>query len=174
MGIADVANSLCLSLPDTSSGMQFSQFALRLALNIGDVPQASAATGPSSIGGSGASEEHPEDSAASGSRPFTNFRENSVDGTAPPSDELGISLIETYSERVDTRYSFLDLDEILEWHRDRERLSYISLQSLTASQQFGLFKLYLVYAVGSGLLSLTDKQAALPTPEVSDTRVPSS
>ncbi|CAG7964690.1 unnamed protein product [Penicillium nalgiovense] len=165
MGIADVANSLCLSLPDTSSGMKFSQFALHLALNINDVPQASATTGPSSTRDSGVSEEHPENFAASGNYPITNVRENGVDGTGPPSDELGIRLIETYSERVDTRYAFLDLDEILEWHRDRERLSYISLQSLTASQQFGLFKLYLVYAVGSGLLSLTEKQAALPTPE---------
>lgn len=153
--------------------MKFSQFALHLALNINDVPQASATTGPSSTRDSGVSEEHPENFAASGNYPITNVRENGVDGTGPPSDELGIRLIETYSERVDTRYAFLDLDEILEWHRDRERLSYISLQSLTASQQFGLFKLYLVYAVGSGLLSLTEKQAALPTPEVSETRVPS-
>ncbi|KAJ5513859.1 Transcription factor [Penicillium fimorum] len=165
MGIADVANSLCLSLPDTSSGIELSQFALHLALNIGDVSKASTTTGRTSTGDSGLSEEHPESSAAVGNYPFTNAIENGIHGTGPPSDELGVKLIETYSERVDSRYSFLDLDEILQWHRDRERLSSISLQSLSASQQFGLFKLYLVYAVGSGLLSLTEKQASLPTPE---------
>ncbi|KAJ5835271.1 Transcription factor [Penicillium robsamsonii] len=165
MSIADVTNSLCLSLPDTSSGIELSQFALHLALNIGEVSKASATTGRTSTGDSGLSEEHPESSAAVGNYPFTNDIENVTHGTGPPSDELGVKLIETYSERVDSRYSFLDLDEILQWHRDRERLSSISLQSLSASQQFGLFKLYLVYAVGSGLLSLTEKQASLPTPE---------
>ncbi|KAJ5434651.1 Transcription factor, partial [Penicillium cf. griseofulvum] len=165
MSIADVANSLCLSLPDTSSGIEFSQFALHLALNIGDVSQGSTTIGPSLTGDSGVSEGHPARSAPAGSYPFTKVLHTSVDGTEPPSDELGARLIETYSERVDSRYSFLDLDEVLQWHRDRERLSHISLQSMTASQQFGLFKLYLVYAVGSGLLSLTEKQASLPAPE---------
>ncbi|KAJ5384257.1 Transcription factor [Penicillium concentricum] len=164
MSIADVANSLCLSLPDTSSGMEFSQFALHLALNIGDVSQASATTDRSSTGDTSMSEEHLESSAAR-NYPFTNVVESGVNGTGLPSDELGVRLIKTYSERVDSRYSFLDLDEIMQWHQDRETLFHISLKSLTASQQFGLFKLYLVYAVGSGLLSLTEKQASLPTPE---------
>ncbi|KAJ5130052.1 Transcription factor [Penicillium bovifimosum] len=159
INIGDVANSLCLSLPDTSSGMDFSQFALHLALNLGDVSQDSArrkvTTGLS---------EAQEGSPSSEVYPFTNGIENR-DGSGPPSDELGVRLIETYSERVDSRYPFLDLEEVLEWHRNRESFSHLGPESLTASQQFGLFKLYLVYAVGSGLLSLTEKEASLPAPE---------
>ncbi|KAJ5550220.1 Transcription factor [Penicillium sp. DV-2018c] len=168
ISIGDVANSLCLSLPDTSSGMDFSQFALHLALNLGDASQISAgrkaSPGASAFGDPGLSRSQ-EGSPGSGAYPFSNTIGNRAHGSGPPSDELGVRLIETYTERVDSRYPFLDLEEVLEWHRNRESLSRLDPGSLTASQQFGLFKLYLVYAVGSGLLSLTEKETSLPAPE---------
>lgn len=159
-------------MPDASSFADSSQFGLHLALNLSDVAQASTmskagTTSPQSTEDSHSQGDRLDTSPSSGSYPFTSIMDNHAEGAGPPSEDLGMKLIETYSERLDWRYPFLDLDQILELHQGREALSRVDPQSLTANQRFGLFKLYLVYAIGSGLLALTEKQTSSPTPEVS-------
>ncbi|KAJ5833665.1 Transcription factor [Penicillium riverlandense] len=171
ISIGDVqVNSLCFDLPNTSSFANSSQFGLHLALNLSDVAQASTVskagtTSPQSTGDFHSQDDRSDTSPSSGNYPFTAVMDNHAEGAGPPPEELGTKLIETYSERLDWRYPFLDLDQIVELHQEREILSRVEPQSLTANQRFGLFKLYLVYAVGSGLLALTEKQTSSPTPE---------
>ncbi|KAL4894291.1 fungal-specific transcription factor domain-containing protein [Aspergillus ambiguus] len=158
MGIGDVVNSLCFDLPEASSFSESSQFGLHLALNLGDPARNSP---PRSTGDL----LHQDSPASSGNHSTSSAIANCAGGAGPPSEELGTKLIQTYFERLDWRYPFLDLDEILSLHEERERLSQIDHQSLTKCQQFGLFKLYIVYAVGSGLLLLTEKDISSPMPE---------
>ncbi|KAK2751324.1 hypothetical protein FQN55_001059 [Onygenales sp. PD_40] len=170
ISVGDVMNSLCFDLPNASSFAGSSQFGLHLALNLGDVAQAStlsktATNTPNSTGDLYPQDERLPNSPGSGNYPFTTIVENHISGAGPPSDDLGRKLIETYSDRLDWRYPFLDLDEILELHCDRENLSRADPQSLPGNKRFGLFKLYLVYGVGSGLLALTEKQTTSPMPE---------
>ncbi|KAL5344068.1 fungal-specific transcription factor domain-containing protein [Aspergillus crustosus] len=139
ISIGDVVNSLCGDLPGTSSVSASSPFGLHLALNLGDVARTNSSPGRTETSpGSAANYPYP------------------ADGASPPTEELGLKLIDAYEERLNWRYPFLDLDEIRALHRDRDNLS--------TSQQ-GLFKLNLVYAIGSGLLDLTEKRTSSPMPE---------
>ncbi|KAL5361822.1 fungal-specific transcription factor domain-containing protein [Aspergillus floccosus] len=160
ISIGDVVNSLCFDLPETSSVSESSQFGIHLALNLGDVARNSS---PKSTWDIHQAERFDPSPASSGQYPLAGNADR-AESAGPPSEQLGAKLIETYSERLDWRYPFLNLDEIMGLHRDRERLSQIDPQSLTTAQQFGLFKLYLVYAIGSGLLVLTEKTSS-PMPE---------
>ncbi|KAF9892144.1 hypothetical protein FE257_002550 [Aspergillus nanangensis] len=166
ISIGDVVNSLCLS-----SFADSSQFGLHLALNLGDIVSKSTTNSPNSPGSFPPEEQHQHQQrldpspSNSGHYPFVAAIEPRAEGAGPPSEDLGIKLIHTYSERLDWRYPFLDLEEILSLHRERDRLARVDPASLTASQRFGLFKLYLVYAIGSGLLALTEKQTSSPMPE---------
>ncbi|KAL2794882.1 fungal-specific transcription factor domain-containing protein [Aspergillus keveii] len=147
IAIGDVVNSLCWDLPGTSSVSATSQFGLHPALNIGDVARTHTSPGDSR------QEESPGSQGG-----YSNIGPdgNNTQGASPPSEELGAKLIDAYVERLDWRYPFLDLDEIRALHRDRDHLP--------TSEQ-GLFKLYLVYAIGSGLLDLTEKRTSSPMPE---------
>ncbi|OJJ07148.1 hypothetical protein ASPVEDRAFT_201776 [Aspergillus versicolor CBS 583.65] len=153
IGIGGVVNSLCSDLPERSSVSESLQFGVHLALNLGSSPNS---TGD--VHTQHGIAETPT-AASPGEYPFIRSLANNAEGASPPSEELGAKLIDAYSERLEWRYPFLDLEEVRELHRDRERLSQ------AATQQFGLFKLYLVYAIGSGLLDLTEKRTSSPMPE---------
>ncbi|KAL2817563.1 fungal-specific transcription factor domain-containing protein [Aspergillus granulosus] len=148
ISIGDVVNSLCWDLPGTSSVSESSQFGLHPALNLGDVARTHTSPGDS--------HRQDESPGGAGNYPYPRSTENRTEGASPPPEELGAKLIDAYAERLDWRYPFLNLDELKSLHRDRDHLS--------TSQQ-GLFKLYLVYAIGAGLLDLTEKRISSPMPE---------
>ncbi|RAO70614.1 uncharacterized protein BHQ10_006626 [Talaromyces amestolkiae] len=90
-------------------------------------------------------------------RPLT-LEEIRKKSAGPPSDEEGLRFISAYFTRVATRYPFMDWGEMEKLHSDRLRLS--TSNNLSRRERFGTFKLYLVYAIGSSLLALTEKDFA--------------
>lgn len=86
-----------------------------------------------------------------------------------PSDELGSRILETYFTRLHSRYPFLDRKRTWQLHEDRGRLAKIKREDLTQADRYGIFKLNLIYAIGSTmLLQITSNKPYVYTqPEVS-------
>ncbi|KAJ3562324.1 hypothetical protein NPX13_g8605 [Xylaria arbuscula] len=90
-------------------------------------------------------------------------RQEMVARTAePPADEHGTALVNVYLNQPQTRYPFLDEREIWDLHAKRMTLNTTPVQQLTKAERFGLFKLYMVYAIGAMLIQLTERNT--PTP----------
>lgn len=70
----------------------------------------------------------------------------------PPNDEMGNRILDAYFTRMHLRYPFLDRSDILDSHAKR----FAENESPTAQDQFGTFKIYMIYAIGSTLLKLTE------------------
>lgn len=68
----------------------------------------------------------------------------------PPNDDMGARILSAYFSRTYHRYPFLDRSDIIERHADRFVQENSSLED-----QFGTFKLYMIYAIGSTQLKLT-------------------
>lgn len=75
----------------------------------------------------------------------------------PPNDEMGDVILEAYLTRVHLRYPFLDRAEILERHANR-----FSQSNLTPQDQYGTFKIYMIYAIGATMLRLTEQYDYTP------------
>lgn len=84
----------------------------------------------------------------------------------PPNDEMGLRIINAYLGRVHNKYPFLDRDELWKLHRARWQLEKIKPEDLTQTERFGIFKLYIVYAIASTMMVLSEKYDYTP-PEVS-------
>ncbi|KAF7522656.1 hypothetical protein G7054_g12081 [Neopestalotiopsis clavispora] len=80
----------------------------------------------------------------------------------PPSDTLGHNILTAYFHQIHPRYPFLDPEEVWNLHQDRMVLSSTPVPNLTKAQRFGVFKLYMVYAIGAMLLQLTEKHTTSP------------
>ncbi|KAI1824832.1 fungal-specific transcription factor domain-containing protein [Xylaria intraflava] len=80
----------------------------------------------------------------------------------PPTDEQGTALLNAYLNQPQTRYPFLDEREIWDLHASRMTLSKTPLKQLAKAERVGLFKLYMVYAIGAMLIQLTERNT--PTP----------
>ncbi|RDW56761.1 hypothetical protein BP6252_13984 [Coleophoma cylindrospora] len=76
-----------------------------------------------------------------------------------PSEQNGSRMITAYFTRLHPRHPFLDRLEVWRLHDDRVRLT--TSTNLSKSERFGIFKLYLVYAIGATLVQSTDKSANL-------------
>ncbi|KAI0127743.1 putative C6 transcription factor [Xylariales sp. AK1849] len=144
---------------------------LNLALNLGEIVQAtvwnkaiptrkdSPTTGRrESVMSAGA-----KSGAPNGSHAIT-MQELFANGAEPPGDELGRNILAAYFRQIHPRYPFIDPDEVWRLHRDRIALSSTPASNLTKPQRFGIFKLYMVYAIGAMLLQLTEKHTT-PPPE---------
>ncbi|KAI1842322.1 hypothetical protein JX266_011490 [Neoarthrinium moseri] len=83
----------------------------------------------------------------------------------PPSDELGYNILAAYFNQIHPRYPFVDPVEVWALHRDRLSLASTPSTNLNKAQRFGIFKLYMIYAIGAMLLQLTEKHTTSP-PEV--------
>ncbi|KAK4861357.1 hypothetical protein LT330_004273 [Penicillium expansum] len=70
----------------------------------------------------------------------------------PPTDEMGTRILETYFTRLHSRYPFINRKQVWQIHADRWRLAKIKREDLTRSDQFAIFKLNLVYAIGATML----------------------
>lgn len=85
--------------------------------------------------------------------------------TEPPNDEMGARILQAYLTRLHVRYTFLDRRELWKLHESRFRLAKAKREELTQAERFGIFKLYLVYAIGATTLELSEKYTYVP-PEV--------
>ncbi|KAJ4396646.1 hypothetical protein N0V93_000867 [Gnomoniopsis smithogilvyi] len=77
----------------------------------------------------------------------------------PPDDEYGRKLLEAYCAQLHPRYPFLDIRALWTLHSERLVWRARSIGSLSMTERFGIFKLYLVYAIGAMLLNLTEKKS---------------
>lgn len=84
----------------------------------------------------------------------------------PPNDEMGSRIVDVYISRIHSRYPFFDRDELWKLHHARWDLAKANTEDLTRTERFGIFKLYMVYAIASTLISLTEKYD-YTAPEVS-------
>ncbi|KAH6972816.1 fungal-specific transcription factor domain-containing protein [Ilyonectria sp. MPI-CAGE-AT-0026] len=80
----------------------------------------------------------------------------------PPDESLGSRILNAYLLRLHPRYPFLDPAEVWELHRDRADLTSFATAAQILSRRFKIFKLYMVYAIGSTLLQLTDNVTVSP------------
>ncbi|KAI0389273.1 fungal-specific transcription factor domain-containing protein [Xylariaceae sp. FL0594] len=83
----------------------------------------------------------------------------------PPGEERGTALVNAYLNQPQTRYPFLDEREIWDLHSRRLTLHSTPLQQLSKTERFGLFRLYMVYAIGAMLIQLTERNATTTPPE---------
>ncbi|KAK7990959.1 hypothetical protein PG990_015239 [Apiospora arundinis] len=122
----------------------------------------SSATGTSfSCGGGESPATTTYGSAPTPTKPIT-MDEVIANSAGPPSDELGLSILAAYFSQIHPRYPFLDPAEVWALHRERFALAATPIPHLTKQQRFGIFKLYMVYAIGAMLLQLTEKQTSSP------------
>lgn len=85
--------------------------------------------------------------------------------TEPPNDEMGGRMLHAYLTRLHVRYPFIDRIELWCLHEDRWRLARTKREELTRSEKFGIFKLYLIYAISATIIQLSEKYDYVP-PEV--------
>lgn len=147
---------------------------LPLASNLGEMVQATVwnqflnpsrqtfvgrSTGSSLDPGSGTSTTHPSDmSSGSRERPRPGRMEELLaNGTEPPNDEMGLKIINAYFTTIFHRYPFLDREELWRLHANRWLLAKFKHDEITRADRFGIFKLYLVYAIGATLIQLNEK-----------------
>jgi hypothetical protein len=85
--------------------------------------------------------------------------------TEPPNDEMGGRILHAYLTRLHIRYPFLDRKDLWRLHENRWRLAKAKREELSQSERFGIFKLYLTYAIGATTMQLSEKYDYVP-PEV--------
>lgn len=76
---------------------------------------------------------------------------------APPDDVTGSKILDAYFNNMHVRLPFLDRREILDLHASRHRVS-----GNTPEEQFGQFKLFMVYAIGAVILQVTETYDSTP------------
>lgn len=89
-------------------------------------------------------------------------------GAEPPNDEMGSRIMNAYLTRLHTRYPFLDRRELWRLHEARWQLAKKKREELSKADKFGIFQLYIVYAIGATFLQLSERYSYIP-PEVSCT-----
>ena len=157
---------------------------LSLAANLGEMVQATVwnqVLAPSRGGSKGPTAGHglpPQPSTstargtASGDRPRPlRMEELFAKGTEPPNDEMGAQFLRAYLTRLHVRYPFLDRRELWRLHEDRWRLAGARWEDLLRVERFGIFKLYVVYAIGATTIQLSGGYSYV-SPEVSFSLIP--
>lgn len=85
----------------------------------------------------------------------------------PPTDEMGSRILDTYFQRLHSRYPFLDRRQMWRLHETRWRLYKTKREELSQSDRFAIFKLNMVYAIGATMLKLSENgKYACTAPEV--------
>ncbi|KAL3474322.1 fungal-specific transcription factor domain-containing protein [Aspergillus californicus] len=82
--------------------------------------------------------------------------------TEPPNDEMGGRILHAYLTRLHVRYPFLDRKELWRLHEDRWRLAKAKREELAKHERFGIFKLYLTYAIGATTMQLSERYDYVP------------
>lgn len=147
-----------------------------LALNLGSMVQASVwnealpdAAGLAPAANVGSPTSIISESLGATKRQIT-IEEIVANSATPPDDELGTKLLDIYIAQLHQRYPFLDLNDLRKLHSQRLSLRARAIATLSRAERFGIFKLYLVYAIGAMLLKLTEKKITT-SPEVCPNRV---
>ncbi|KAE8353058.1 hypothetical protein BDV28DRAFT_165200 [Aspergillus coremiiformis] len=83
-------------------------------------------------------------------------------GAEPPNDEMGSRIMNTYLTQLHTRYPFLDKRELWRLHEARWRLVKAKREELSKAEKFGIFQLYIVYAIGATFLQLSERYSYTP------------
>ncbi|KAL1850145.1 hypothetical protein VTK73DRAFT_9743 [Phialemonium thermophilum] len=142
--IADAVGFLCLGGEQSYVG---SSSGYALAVDLGAVIQATVwnkIRPPSSSPPTGEEESKPRDITP----------EDLVKNAAgPPNDEMGERILQAYLTRIHPLYPFMDRNALRRYHDDRFRAAS---SGDSEEQQFGTFKIYMVYAIGSQLLRMTE------------------
>jgi hypothetical protein len=76
---------------------------------------------------------------------------------APPDDKIGDQILDAYFKNMHIRLPFLDHSEILHLHANRHQSPGPSPQ-----EQFGRFKIFMVYAIGAAILQMTETYDSTP------------
>lgn len=79
---------------------------------------------------------------------IADLRGNSAD---PPNNDMGDRILDAYFKKMHVRYPFLDRTDIWKLHEQR-----FHDQPKDPKSQYNVFKLYMVYAIGSTMLQLTE------------------
>ena len=74
----------------------------------------------------------------------------------PPNDEMGTRIMNAYFKKTHLRYPFIDRRDMYKLHARRHKPA-----GSTPQEQFGVFKLYMIYAIGSTMLQLTGKRSRI-------------
>ncbi|KAI3344000.1 fungal-specific transcription factor domain-containing protein [Ustulina deusta] len=135
---------------------------LNLALTLGEMVQATVWNKALPLDTDGSRPGTTDGSGISRGARAINRQEMVARSAEPPADEHGTALLNAYLNQPQTRYPFLDEREIWDLHAKRMTLNTTPVQQLTKSERFGLFKLYMVYAIGAMLIQLTERNT--PTP----------
>ncbi|KOC08968.1 putative C6 transcription factor [Aspergillus flavus AF70] len=83
-------------------------------------------------------------------------------GAEPPNDEMGSRIMNAYLTRLHTRYPFLDRRELWRLHEARWQLAKKKREELSKADKFGIFQLYIVYAIGATFLQLSERYSYIP------------
>ncbi|KAJ5137985.1 mRNA splicing factor Cwf18 [Penicillium atrosanguineum] len=76
---------------------------------------------------------------------------------SPPDDEISSRILDVYFKNMHARLPFLDRSEILELHAERHQPP-----GKTPEEQFGKFKMFMVYAIGAAILQTTETYNSTP------------
>ncbi|KAI1355706.1 fungal-specific transcription factor domain-containing protein [Xylaria sp. FL0043] len=135
---------------------------LNLALTLGEMVQATVWNKAFPLDSDGSRSGTTDGSGISRGARAINRQEMVARSAEPPADEHGTALLNAYLNQPQTRYPFLEEKEIWDLHAKRMTLNTTPVQQLTKPERFGLFKLYMVYAIGAMLIQLTERNT--PTP----------
>ncbi|KAI0804139.1 fungal-specific transcription factor domain-containing protein [Xylaria sp. FL0064] len=135
---------------------------LNLALTLGEMVQATVWNKALPLDTDGSRSGTTDGSGISRGARAINRQEMVARSAEPPADEHGTALFNAYLNQPQTRYPFLEEKEIWDLHEKRMTLNTTPVQQLTKPERFGLFKLYMVYAIGAMLIQLTERNT--PTP----------
>jgi hypothetical protein len=86
-----------------------------------------------------------------------NIADLKKNSAGPPNDEMGRRILDAYFTRLHLRYPFLDRMDILQRHADR-----FMQRNSTPQDQYGTFKIYMIYAIGATMLKLTEQYDYTP------------
>jgi len=81
---------------------------------------------------------------------ITSLAKAKRNSAGPPNDDMGSRILDAYLARTHPCYPFLDRLDIMERHANR------FVRDNTSPQEFGAFKIYMIYAIGATLLKLTE------------------
>ncbi|KAH8653490.1 fungal-specific transcription factor domain-containing protein [Xylariales sp. PMI_506] len=141
---------------------------LGLALNLGEMVQATVwnkalpTRKDSPPAGRRGSSVSPGGGKSGSSSHAITMQELLANSAGPPSDELGRSILSAYFTQIHPRYPFVDPDEVWRLHEERVALTSAPVANLTQPQRFGIFRLFMIYAIGAMLLQLTEKRITSP------------
>jgi hypothetical protein len=153
VGFLSLGRAESLAYVGSSSG-------LPLAVNLGEMVRATVMTDvfPSSpvtnSGGGAPGQTNNGNTGAPRTIRLNDLLEHRAD---PPNDEMGSRIIEAYLSRIHPRYPFIDRDELWRLHEDRWRLAKIKPENLSRNERFGIFRLYMAYAIAATLMQLSEK-----------------